>query len=101
MHAVVLAAARRYRREIVQDAKQQSHFLETIHGIQAVKLFRRQDERRSTGPLVASKMNASVRTQRLDIGFQAASSLSGLVGIAIIWLGAPNAGARWRSRSAH
>ena len=76
--------------EIVQDAKQQSHFLETIRGIKAVKLFRRQDERRSSWlTLVADQMNASVRTQRLDIGFQAASGLlSGLVGIAIIWLGA-------------
>jgi len=76
--------------EIVHHASQQSHFLETVRGIKAVKLFQRQDERRSSWlSLVAEQMNAGVRTQRLAIAFQTANGLLfGLVGIAILWLGA-------------
>ena len=32
---------------IVHTAKQQSHFLETVRGVQSIKLFGRQEERRS------------------------------------------------------
>ena len=31
---------------IVHSAKQQSHFLETVRGVQSIKLFGRQEERR-------------------------------------------------------
>ena len=76
--------------EIVHHASQQSHFLETVRGIKAVKLFQRQNERRSGWlSLVAEQVNASVRTQRLGIAFQTTNGLLfGLVGIAILWLGA-------------
>lgn len=76
--------------EIVHYASQQSHFLETVRGIKAVKLFQRQNERRSSWlSLVAEQVNASVRTQRLGIAFQTTNGLLfGLVGIAILWLGA-------------
>ncbi len=33
--------------QIVHAARQQSHFLETVRGIRPLKLFQRQDERRS------------------------------------------------------
>ncbi len=76
--------------EIVHHASQQSHFLETVRGIKAVKLFQRQNERRSGWlSLVAEQVNASVRTQRLGIAFQTTNGLLfGLVGIDILWLGA-------------
>ncbi|WP_374265797.1 peptidase domain-containing ABC transporter [Zoogloea sp.] len=76
--------------EIVHHASQQSHFLETVRGIKAVKLFQRQNERRSSWlSLVVEQMNAGVRTQRLSIAFQTTNGLLfGLVGIAILWLGA-------------
>jgi ATP-binding cassette, subfamily B, bacterial CvaB/MchF/RaxB len=76
--------------EIVHHASQQSHFLETVRGIKAVKLFQRQNERRSSWlSLVAEQMNAGVRTQRLFIGFETVNGLLfGLVGIAILWMGA-------------
>lgn len=34
--------------EIVHGAQQQSHFLETVRGIKAIKLFQRQEERRAS-----------------------------------------------------
>ena len=76
--------------EIVHHASQQSHFLETVRGIKAVKLFQRQNERRSSWlGLVAEQVNAGVRTQRLSIAFQTTSGLLfGVVGIAILWMGA-------------
>jgi len=76
--------------EIVHHASQQSHFLETVRGIKAVKLFQRQNERRSGWvSLVAEQVNAGVRTQRLFIAFESINGLLfGLVGIAILWLGA-------------
>ncbi len=44
--------------QIVHAARQQSHFLETVRGIRPLKLFQRQDERRSVwlGLLVHRKM---------------------------------------------
>lgn len=76
--------------EIVHQASQQSHFLETVRGVRAVKLFQRQNERLTAWlALMAEQVNANVRGQRLLIGFQAASGLLfGLVGIAVLWLGA-------------
>lgn len=76
--------------EIVHHASQQSHFLETVRGIKAVKLFQRQNERRSSWlGLVVEQVNAGVRTQRLSIAFQTTNGLLfGLVGIAILWMGA-------------
>jgi ATP-binding cassette subfamily B protein RaxB len=76
--------------EIVHHASQQSHFLETVRGIKAVKLFQRQNERRSGWlSLVVEQVNAGVRTQRLFIAFESINGLLfGLVGIAILWLGA-------------
>ncbi|WP_227815361.1 peptidase domain-containing ABC transporter [Nitrogeniibacter aestuarii] len=76
--------------EIVHEARQHSHFLETVRGIKAVKLFGRQEERRASWlTLVADQVNASVRTQRLGIAFDTANGLLfGLVTIVVIWLGA-------------
>lgn len=76
--------------EIVHEARQHSHFLETVRGIKAVKLFGRQEERRASWlTLVADQVNASVRTQRLGIAFDTANGLLfGLVTIVVVWLGA-------------
>ncbi|WP_374246218.1 peptidase domain-containing ABC transporter [Zoogloea sp.] len=76
--------------EIVHHASQQTHFLETVRGIKAVKLFQRQNERRSSWlGLVVEQVNAGVRTQRLSIAFQTTNGLLfGLVGVAVLWMGA-------------
>jgi len=76
--------------QIVQAARQQSHFLETVRGVQSIKLFGRQDERRSRWlNLVVESMNREIKTQKLAIGFHGANAvLFGAERIAIIWVGA-------------
>ena len=76
--------------QIVHTAKQQSHFLETVRGVQSIKLFGRQEERRSRWlNLVVDAMNQDVVTQKLGLGFRSANGLVfGVERIAIIWLGA-------------
>jgi ATP-binding cassette subfamily B protein RaxB len=75
---------------IVHTAKQQSHFLETVRGVQSIKLFGREEERRSRWlNLVVDAVNQDVATQKLGLGFRTANALVfGIERIAIIWLGA-------------
>src|SRR5258706_7672327 len=75
---------------IVHTAKQQSHFLETIRGVQSIKLFGRQEERRSRWlNLVVDSVNQDLVTQKLTLGFRSANGLVfGVERIAIVWLGA-------------
>ncbi|TLG91075.1 peptidase domain-containing ABC transporter [Pseudomonas edaphica] len=76
--------------EIVHAARQQSHFLETVRGIRTLKLFQRQDERRSVwlGLLVA-QINAGLRTQKLQLFYQQLNGLLfGVENLLVIWLGA-------------
>jgi ATP-binding cassette subfamily B protein RaxB len=75
---------------IVHTAKQQSHFLETVRGVQSIKLFGRQEERRSRWlNLVVDAMNQDLVTQRLSLGFRSVNTLVfGLERVAIVWLGA-------------
>ena len=75
---------------IVHSAKQQSHFLETVRGVQSIKLFGRQEERRSRWlNLVVDAVNQDLVAQRLGLGFRSANGLVfGLERVLIIWLGA-------------
>jgi ATP-binding cassette, subfamily B, bacterial CvaB/MchF/RaxB len=75
---------------IVHTAKQQSHFLETVRGVQSIKLFGRQEERRSRWlNLVVDATNQDLFTQKLGLGFRSANGLVfGAERIAIVWLGA-------------
>jgi ATP-binding cassette, subfamily B, bacterial CvaB/MchF/RaxB len=74
---------------IVHSAKQQSHFLETVRGVQSIKLFGRQEERRSRWlNLVVDAVNQDLATQKLTLGFRSANSLVfGVERVAIVWLG--------------
>jgi ATP-binding cassette subfamily B protein RaxB len=76
--------------QIVHAARQQSHFLETVRGIKAIKLFRRQDERRVNWlTLVVDQINAELRTQKLQMLYKVLNGLLfGIENILIIWLGA-------------
>jgi ATP-binding cassette subfamily B protein RaxB len=76
--------------QIVHTAKQQSHFLETVRGVQSIKLFGRQEERRSRWlNLVVDAVNQDLVTQKLGLGFRSANGLVfGVERISIIWLGA-------------
>ncbi|HWH41727.1 MAG TPA: peptidase domain-containing ABC transporter [Usitatibacter sp.] len=76
--------------QIVHSARQQSHFLETVRGVQSIKLFGRQDERRSRWlNLVVESTNQDLATQKLGLGFRAANGfVFGVERIAVVWLGA-------------
>jgi ATP-binding cassette subfamily B protein RaxB len=75
---------------IVHDAKSATHFLESLRGVQAIKLFGRQDERRARFMnLVVDAMNADIATRKLDLVFASAHKLLfGLERVAVIGVGA-------------
>lgn len=76
--------------EIVHSAKQSSHFLETIRGARAIKLFGRQEERRAAWlALMVDEINAGLRGAKLGIWYGLVNSLIfGIENIVIIWFGA-------------
>jgi ATP-binding cassette, subfamily B, bacterial CvaB/MchF/RaxB len=75
---------------IVHEARQSSHFLESLRGVQAIQLFNRQADRQTRFMnLVVDTMNAQLATRRLDIAFNGGQRLlTGLERVAIIWVGA-------------
>jgi ATP-binding cassette subfamily B protein RaxB len=76
--------------EIIQTARQHSHFLETVRGVKVLKLFQREDERRIAWlELAVDQVNANLRTQRLQLLYKTLNGLLfGIENILIIWLGA-------------
>jgi len=75
---------------IVRSAKQQSHFIETVRGMQSIKLFGHETQRRAAWQnLVVDAFNAGIRTQRLGILYQGMNGLLfGVENVITIWLGA-------------
>ncbi|MBX3714485.1 MAG: peptidase domain-containing ABC transporter [Burkholderiales bacterium] len=75
---------------IVHASRQQSHFLETVRGVQSIKLFGRQEERRSRWlNLVVDAVNRDLVVQKLSLGFRSANGLVfGAERIAVVWVGA-------------
>jgi ATP-binding cassette subfamily B protein RaxB len=103
--AIVLAAAAAYglvrwlfygpqRRaadeQIAHEAKSNTHFIETLRGMLAIKLNLRETERRAAYQnLVVEHTNAGVKVQNLAIIHRAANGLIfGLENVAVIWLAA-------------
>ncbi|HFD6782116.1 TPA: peptidase domain-containing ABC transporter [Pseudomonas aeruginosa] len=76
--------------QIIHAARQQSYFLETMRGIRPLKLFQRQDERRSAWlDLLVKQINAGLRTQKLQLLYQQMNGLLfGIENLLVIWLGA-------------
>lgn len=76
--------------EIALSAKQQSHLLETIRGVQSVKLFCREDQRRSHYlNLAVETTNRHIRSESLTMLYSAGNSLIfGACTIAITYFGA-------------
>jgi ATP-binding cassette subfamily B protein RaxB len=76
--------------QIIHTAKQQSHLLETLRGVQTIRLFGRASERHSGWiNLMADQFNAELRIARLSISYQTANTLLfGSERIIIIWLAA-------------
>lgn len=76
--------------QIVLGAKQQTTFLESTRGIQAIKLFARESQRQVLWHNhLVDTTNRTIKTQRFMIGYgMANAALSGVANVAVIWLGA-------------
>ncbi len=77
-------------RQLVAGAKQQTHLLESLRGMQSVKVAGAEGLRRSTyDNLMVDTVNQDVRIAQLGLGFNSASQLVfGIERIAVIWIGA-------------
>ncbi|WP_051243151.1 peptidase domain-containing ABC transporter [Azohydromonas australica] len=75
---------------IVWSARRDSHFLETLRGIKAIKLFNGQDGRRAHWlNLLVEAVNRQLGTQKLRLLLRTANMLLvGLLLILVVWLGA-------------
>lgn len=75
---------------LVAGAKQQSHLLESLRGIQSVKVSGQEAGREATYQnLMVDTVNQEVRIARMGLGFSTASQLVfGIERIVVIWLGA-------------
>jgi len=76
--------------QIVHEGKSNTHFIETLRGMLAIKLNLRETERRAAYQnLVVEHTNANVRAQNIAIVHRAANGLIfGLENVAVIWLAA-------------
>lgn len=75
---------------IVWAARRDSHFLETMRGIRAIKLFNGQEDRRIHWlNLLVETMNRQLATDKLRLLFRTSNNLLlGVLSIVIVWLGA-------------
>jgi ATP-binding cassette subfamily B protein RaxB len=75
---------------LIHEARKSSHFLESLRGVQAIKLFSRQADRQGRFMnLVVDAMNADIATRKLDLLFGVLHRLLfGLERVAVVWLGA-------------
>jgi ATP-binding cassette, subfamily B, bacterial CvaB/MchF/RaxB len=75
---------------IVWGARRDSHFLETMRGIKAIKLFNGQERRRAQWlNLLVETINRQLTAQKLRLLFRIGNSLVvGTLVIVVVWLGA-------------
>lgn len=80
----------RAEQQLVASAKQQTYLLESLRGMQSLKVAGEESRRRFTyGNLMVETVNNDVRLARMGLGFSSASQLVfGLERIAVIWMGA-------------
>lgn len=76
--------------QLVTAAKQQTHLLESLRGMQSLKVAGEESRRRSTyDNLMVDTVNREVRLAHLGLGFNGASQLLfGVERVAVIWIGA-------------
>lgn len=77
-------------RQLVAAAKQQTHLLESLRGMQSLKVAGEEPQRRSTyDNLMVDTVNHEIRLAWMGLGFNSASQLVfGIERIAVIWIGA-------------
>jgi len=75
---------------LVHDAKKTSHFLESLRGVMAIKLFAAEADRQARFTnLVVDAMNADIVVRRLEVTLAVANrGLFGLERVLVIWIGA-------------
>lgn len=80
----------RTEQQLIAGAKQESHLLESLRGMQCVKVAGQESHRQSTyDNLMADTVNQDIRLARMGLGFNCASQLVfGVERIAVIWIGA-------------
>lgn len=80
----------RTEQQLVAAAKQQTHLLESLRGMQSLKVAGEESGRRATyDNLIVDTVNHEVRLARMGLGFNSASQLVfGVERIAVIWIGA-------------
>lgn len=76
--------------EIIHLSKQNTHFMETIRGIQTIKLYGKQNIRQMTWvSLLINQINASLTTQKISMLFGFTNGLIfSIENVIVIWLGA-------------
>jgi ATP-binding cassette, subfamily B, bacterial CvaB/MchF/RaxB len=76
--------------QIVLSAREQSLFLESIRGVQSIKLFNQEEARRARWlNAVADATNRGIATQKMTLGFGTAHTfVGGVENLLIVWLGA-------------
>jgi ATP-binding cassette subfamily B protein RaxB len=76
--------------QIIHAAKQQTHFLESVRGVQSIRLFGRNDERRASWlNALADQFNSELRVAKLGLSYQTANTfLFGAERVIVIWLAA-------------
>ncbi|MFC6839479.1 peptidase domain-containing ABC transporter [Xanthomonas theicola] len=76
--------------QLVAAARQQTHLLESLRGMQSLKVAGEESLRRSTyDNLLNDTVNQDVKLARMSLGFSSASQLLfGIERIAVIWIGA-------------
>jgi ATP-binding cassette, subfamily B, bacterial CvaB/MchF/RaxB len=75
---------------LIHDAKKTSHFLESLRGVMAIKLFGAESDRHSRFMnLVVDAMNADIVVRRLELMLSVAHrGLFGLERVTVVWVGA-------------
>ena len=75
---------------LVHEARQASHFLESLRGVQSIKLFNRQADRQARFMnRVVDTMNADIATRKLELLFSVLHRLLfGVERVAVVWFGA-------------
>ena len=75
---------------LVLSAKEQSHFLETIRSVQAIKVFGQETDRRSRWlNLMVDSINRGIRTHKFLLVFGIANTaIFGLEALGVFWVGA-------------
>lgn len=76
--------------QIVHAAKQQTHFIESVRGIQSIRLFGAGEERRASWlNSLVDQFNAELRVARLGVSYHTANFLLfNIERVAVIWLAA-------------